>query len=172
MNTQLVRSPGSRRSSRSGSWVRSDPLDRHMDVGRVPGRVWPVPRIPILAKESAAIQPVPATSLPTCRRPSVYDPALLDRTLENNRLVESLIRTEVENELRQARARMAANPQSIQETLKLTLERVRKAPRNCRPRCRAQLQGQLETALRESARRTVEKGPSATSNSNKHKPRH
>ncbi len=57
-----------------------------------------------------------------------YEPTLLDQTLQSNRLVESLIRTEVENDLRSARAKMAIDPQSIQESFKLTLERVVKAP--------------------------------------------
>ena len=98
---------------------------------------------------------VPTTN-PDVPEAAEYDPSILDRTLENNRLIESLIRTEVENELRQAPAQMAASPLSVQETLKLTLERVRKAP-ELSAEGRAQLRGQLETALRESARRSVEK---------------
>ncbi|HTU26700.1 MAG TPA: hypothetical protein VMF30_14930, partial [Pirellulales bacterium] len=94
--------------------------------------------------------------VPDVPEEDIYNPALLDRTLENNRLVEGRIRAETENELRDARARMTANPQSVQESLKLALERVRKAP-ELSAEVRAQLQGQLETALRESARRSVEK---------------
>jgi hypothetical protein len=96
------------------------------------------------------------TTLPDTPLADEYEPALLDQTLESNRLVESLIRTEVENDLRRARARMATDPQSIQEMLKLTLERVVKAP-ELTVETRAQLRNQLETALRESSRRWVEK---------------
>ncbi|HTU26701.1 MAG TPA: hypothetical protein VMF30_14935 [Pirellulales bacterium] len=94
--------------------------------------------------------------VPDVPESDVYDPALLDRTLENNRLVESEIRTEVENDLRQARLRMAASPHTVEDDLKLALEEVRKAP-ELSVDVRAQLEEQLETALRESARRAVEK---------------
>ncbi len=96
------------------------------------------------------------TTLPDMPIADEYEPALLDQTLESNRLIESLIRTEVENDLRRARTRMATDPQSIKETLKLTLERVVKAP-ELTVETRAQLRNQLETALRESSRRWVEK---------------
>ncbi len=97
---------------------------------------------------------VPTTN-PDVPEEAEYDPSILDRTLENNRLVEAMIRTEVQNELRHARVQMAASPQSVQEALKLMLERVRRAP-ELSAEGRAQLRGQLETALRESARRSVE----------------
>ena len=85
-----------------------------------------------------------------------YNPSLLDRTQEQNNLIAAVIKSEVENEVKNARARMAVDPAGIQSSLKVTLERVLKAP-ELNSELRSQLRGQIAAALRESARRATEK---------------
>ena len=64
---------------------------------------------------------------------------------QQNRLISGLIRTEVDNELREARAQMTGDPAQVEQGLKLMLERVGQAP-ELKAEVRAQLRGQLETA--------------------------
>ncbi len=77
--------------------------------------------------------------------------ALLESIDQQNRLVTDLLETEVEHALREARASMSANPEGVEQTLKLELSRVLGSP-ELSPETRARLRRQLEAALRESAR--------------------
>ncbi len=77
---------------------------------------------------------------------------LLENIEQHNRLMTDLLRTEVEQALRHARAQMETNPLGTQDDLKLLLGRVQQTP-ELRAEVRAQLRGQLEAVLREAARR-------------------
>jgi hypothetical protein len=77
---------------------------------------------------------------------------LLENIEQHNRLMTDLIRTEVEESLRNARAQMETDPLATQDDLKLMLGRVLRTP-ELRAEVRASLRGQLEAALREAARR-------------------
>jgi hypothetical protein len=81
---------------------------------------------------------------------------LLSAIEQQNRLVTALVRTEVENELREARSQMATDPLKVEQSLKLMMERVMKSP-EVNAEVRAQLRAQLETALREANRRAATK---------------
>ena len=82
--------------------------------------------------------------------------ALLQSIEQQNRLITAQIRTEVDHELRKARAHMAGEPLQVEQNLKVMLERVAQAPELV-AEVRAQLRGQLETALREASRRAATK---------------
>ncbi len=84
-----------------------------------------------------------------------YVPSLLDATVEQNRRIASVIRSEVDSEIKAARSRLSTDPAGITQSLKLTLERVLKAPELTAPR-RAELRSQLEVALREAGRQAHE----------------
>ncbi|MEX0977614.1 MAG: STN domain-containing protein, partial [Pirellulales bacterium] len=81
---------------------------------------------------------------------------LLADVEQHNRLITELLRAQVENELRQARAQMSTNPQGTEQSLKLMFERVVRSP-ELKAEVRAQLRGQLEATLREAARRGATK---------------
>ncbi len=73
-----------------------------------------------------------------------------------NRLITNLIRTEVENEMRESRSRMASEPAKVEQSLKLMMQRVMQAP-ELKAEVRSQLRTQLETMLREANRRAATK---------------
>ena len=82
-----------------------------------------------LAQNSAGIlggttPPVVPLDPPTADE---YNPSLLDKTVDQNNLIASVIKVDVENELKDARTRMATDPLGVQGTLKVALERVIKA---------------------------------------------
>ena len=81
---------------------------------------------------------------------------LLANIEQQNMLVSNQIRAEVDNALRESRARMSGNPVAVEQDLKLVLERVSQAP-ELKAEVRAQLRGQLETMLREANRRAFTK---------------
>ena len=56
------------------------------------------------------------------------DGHLLQTVEQQNRLIAGQVRAEVDSQLRQARALMAAEPAAVEQNLKLILERVLRTP--------------------------------------------
>ena len=114
-------------------------------------------------KQAAGVKFRKPSNVEAVETPEVHDDVINDgegRLLADidrqNQLISNQIRAEVDNELRESRARMASNPISVEQDLKLTLERVSQAP-ELKAEVRAQLRGQLETMLREANRRAATK---------------
>jgi hypothetical protein len=82
--------------------------------------------------------------------------SLLTSMGQQRRLTTELVCTEVENELRQARARLASDPATVEQDLKLMIERVTRSP-ELNSEVQSQLRSRLEMAVRESHRRAATK---------------
>ena len=106
------------------------------------------------AVRSAAIS-APGQSAPA-RASESDDHALLDATVAQNSLMSSVIKADVEKQLRDARTEMASDPAGVEKVLKMTLGRVLRAP-ELTSELRAQLRGMIAAALREADRRALEK---------------
>ena len=119
-----------------------------------PADASPADRVP----QQPPVPPAPADdlgpALPAYDDVNEGEGRLLENIEQHNRLMTDLIRTEVEDALRAARARMASDPASVKDDLKLLMGRVVRSP-ELKAEVRAQLRGQLEEALRESARRAA-----------------
>ena len=74
---------------------------------------------------------------------------------EQRRVIASVLRTEVQTTVNQARSQMGTNPDGAIQDLKLMQERVRQAP-DLKPEVRDQLVSVIGGALREASRRRVE----------------
>jgi len=106
--------------------------------------------------KSEPLQLAAVTKLPSRDEEPEQPGALLESVEQQNRLITDAVRTEVDNELRQARGRMSAEPLKVEQALKLMMERVMQTP-EINAEVRAQLRSQLETALREANRRAATK---------------
>ena len=85
-----------------------------------------------------------------------FPSSLLASMDQQRRLTTELVCTEVENELRQARARLGTDPATVEQDLKLMIERVARAP-ELNSEVQSHLRSRLETAVRESHRRAATK---------------
>ena len=99
------------------------------------------------AVRSAAIS-APGQSAPA-RASESDDHALLDATVAENSLMSSVIKADVEKQLRDARTEMASDPAGVEKVLKMTLGRVLRHP-ELTSELRAQLRGMIAAVLREA----------------------
>lgn len=76
---------------------------------------------------------------------------LLREVEDQQRVLEGVVKAEVQNTLNQARSRMSVDAEGAINLLKLQLENVKKVP-EVRPELRAQLVAQIESALQEGQR--------------------
>ena len=80
---------------------------------------------------------------------------MAETVARERKLVEQVVRTEVQNIINQARQRMPVDPDAVIQSLKLELDKIRQAP-DLEADVRGQLVDQLQVALREGERRRVE----------------
>jgi hypothetical protein len=81
-----------------------------------------------------------------------FPDSFLDSVEQQRRVTIDLVRTEVENALRQARVRLATDPAAVERDLNLLIERVARVP-ELNSGMRLHLRGALEAAVREGHRR-------------------
>ncbi len=112
-----------------------------------------------LARSLPSLAAVAALALPAFAQSS--DEPLLPQVESQQRLAAQMIRSDVEQELRDARTRIANDPSGVYQNLSLLAARVAKA-RGLTSRERTTLHGQVARVQREARRRALEQQATGT----------